>query len=399
LDEKIDENQIKIRKVEEFLNKFKIDDLRNKETSFKQFESDYNAINKLLEKRTETHDTLSHKIDLLKQVPCGPEFSHCKFIKGAYEAQEEIKLLDIVIENIKKSSSESLEQMKSLDGDKLNDQLKKYNTLIDKKSGFSNELEFNKLQLVNKRSNLVLLENDLEKILKSEELFQENKESIEKYHSISKLIIETKTALKELHNTNLSVEKEILELYKNLGSLEQKHNVIETEKQTLDKLQEEYSILDLFLKCMHSNGISYEIIKNSLPIINKEIEKNLSTIVDFNVYFQNEENRLELYIKKPNQVEPLPIEMASVAQKMLAAMAIRLAFIHISSLPKSDVFILDEPGTALDSENMEGFIQLLDIIKAQFKCVFLISHLDALKETADSIITIEQKPSGAFVSV
>ena len=90
--------------------------------------------------------------------------------------------------------------------------------------------------------------------------------------------------------------------------------------------------------------------------------------------------------------------MGSGAEKTIAAMAIRLALLTVSSLPKGDVFILDEPGTALDEENMEGFVRILDLIKAQFKTILLISHLDSLKDCVDSQIVIEKKNGYAFIS-
>jgi DNA repair exonuclease SbcCD ATPase subunit len=65
----------------------------------------------------------------------------------------------------------------------------------------------------------------------------------------------------------------------------------------------------------------------------------------------------------------LQLEMGSGAEKTIASMAIRLALLSVSSLPKGDIFILDEPGTALDEENMEGFVRILDLIKAQFKTI------------------------------
>jgi DNA repair exonuclease SbcCD ATPase subunit len=90
--------------------------------------------------------------------------------------------------------------------------------------------------------------------------------------------------------------------------------------------------------------------------------------------------------------------MASGAEKTMSAMAIRLALLSVSSLPKSDLFILDEPGTALDEENMEGFIRILELIKVYFKNVLLISHLDSLKDCVDMQIVIEKKKSYAKVN-
>ena len=77
---------------------------------------------------------------------------------------------------------------------------------------------------------------------------------------------------------------------------------------------------------------------------------------------------------------------------------VSLIRLNVSTLPKSDIFILDEPGTALDEDNMEGFVRMLDMIKTQFKTVVLISHLDSLKDCVDSQLIIEKKNGYAYVS-
>jgi DNA repair exonuclease SbcCD ATPase subunit len=147
---------------------------------------------------------------------------------------------------------------------------------------------------------------------------------------------------------------------------------------------------------MHSNGIAYNIIKNKLPVINEELSKFLINIVEFNVFFEDDGKRLNIYIQHPEQ-DPRPLEMGSGAEKTISAMAIRLALLSVSNLPKGDIFILDEPGTALDEENMEGFIRMLEMIKTQFKIVLLISHLETLKDCVDMQINIEQKDGYAFI--
>ena len=150
------------------------------------------------------------------------------------------------------------------------------------------------------------------------------------------------------------------------------------------------------MRCTHSNGIAYDIIKKRLSVINSEIAKVLSNIADFEVFFQEDGRKLDVLIKHPKH-DPRPIEMGSGAEKTLAAMGIRLALLSISSLPKGNIFILDEPGTALDAENMEGFIRMLDLIKAYFKTVILISHVDSLKDIVDTEITIDK--IGGFARV
>ena len=53
----------------------------------------------------------------------------------------------------------------------------------------------------------------------------------------------------------------------------------------------EYSAYDLFMTCMHSNGIAFDVIKKALPVINTEIAKVLSNVVEFEVFFENNDNK------------------------------------------------------------------------------------------------------------
>ena len=68
-------------------------------------------------------------------------------------------------------------------------------------------------------------------------------------------------------------------------------------------------------------------------------------------------------------------------------------------MPKSELFILDEPATALDQEHMDGFIKMLEMIKSQFKTVLLISHLDSLKDCVDLTIDIQKQNGYAKVDL
>jgi DNA repair exonuclease SbcCD ATPase subunit len=185
-------------------------------------------------------------------------------------------------------------------------------------------------------------------------------------------------------------------LYKQHGSFEERHNNLISLKNELEDLQQEFSAYDLFMKCMHSNGIAYDVIKKKLPVINQEIAKVLANIVDFEILFEDDGKRLNILIKHPKH-DPRPLEMGSGAEKTLGAMAIRLALLSVSSLPKSDIFILDEPGTALDAENMEGFVRILAVVKTYFKTVLLITHLDSLKDCVDMEVTIEKKNGYALI--
>jgi exonuclease SbcC len=186
-----------------------------------------------------------------------------------------------------------------------------------------------------------------------------------------------------------NLDKQINEMNKFIGSIEQKREIIKLRREELESARKAYRAFELYQKCMHSGGISYEIIKKRLPLINSEIQSILSEIVDFQVILEDDGKKLDISIQHRDS-NTQPIEMASGAEKTLAAMAIRLALIEVSNLPKSDIFILDEPGTSLDEENMEGFIKILNMLRGRFRTVIVISHLEALKEVCDKHIIINK---------
>ena len=182
------------------------------------------------------------------------------------------------------------------------------------------------------------------------------------------------------------------------GSTQQAIAGYEDQKRQLEDKEREFIAHDLFLQCMHPNGIAYNVIRQMLPIINEEIAKVLTSIVDFEVFFVDNGKSLDIMLKHP-KYDARPLSMGSGAEKTLSAMAIRLALISITNLPKSELFILDEPATALDQEHMDGFVKMLEMIKSQFKTVLLISHLDSLKDCADLTIDIQKQNGYARVNL
>tara|TARA_R110002110_G_scaffold111258_12_gene277134 strand:+ start:6800 stop:9892 length:3093 start_codon:yes stop_codon:yes gene_type:complete len=320
-----------------------------------------------------------------------PEFLRgCKCLR---EAEQALASKPTVENDMRESKDERL----SLDPEIVVSNIEKHESLVKKKDSTVNEK--NRVELsIERAKNSISSEKIIKSQLESQkEKYEENKEAIE---NLEKLLKE-KTNLEqndlvEANSTDKDLDNKIRLAIKRVGSLEQRIENLKEQQGELEDLRKEYSAYDLYLKCTHSNGIAYDIIKKKLPIINEEIAKFLVNIVDFGVFFEDDGKRLNIHIQHPHQ-DPRPLEMGSGAEKTIAAMAIRLAILSVSNLPKGDIFILDEPGTALDEENMEGFTRMLNMIKSHFKTVLLISHLETLKDCVDMQISIEQKGGHAFV--
>jgi len=290
------------------------------------------------------------------------------------------------------------EQRLALDPEVTVGNIEKHETLSRKRD--TSIIEKNRVELSMERAknSIASAKADKVRLEAQRREYEQNKDAIE---NLERLLTEKSTlqssSLQEAKRLDNDLDNKLRMSIKKIGSLEQRIENLKEQQEELEDLRREYSAYDLYLKCMHSNGIAYDIIKKKLPIINEEIAKFLVNIVDFGVFFEDDGKRLNIHIQHFHQ-DPRPLEMGSGAEKTIAAMAIRLAMLSVSNLPKGDVFILDEPGTALDEENMEGFTRMLNMIKSHFKTVLLISHLEALKDCVDAQISIEQKGDYAFVN-
>ena len=384
-------------KMDEYLESINIRLLESQLSTIEEIEEEKSTQQTALESILNEIETIEQKSKLLDGIPCGTSYPQCKFIRDANVA---VANLSHVKDRQTQTSEQVLGLQKkilSMRPDHVSKQIDKYNQIIDKKSTTSSEVADILLSMERNQASIERLTYELKDLEDKKRKYEDNKEAIENFEEFTTELDSCNEKLEKIETQYNSCHEQTLELYKDVGSLEQKVESIQEQKQEYINLQEEYSAYDLYMRCMHTSGIAYDIIKRKLPVINQEIAKVLANIVDFEIFFEDSGKKFDIFIKHPKH-EPRPIEMASGAEKTLCAMAIRLALLSVSSLPKSDLFILDEPGTALDEENMEGFIRILELIKVYFKNVLLISHLDSLKDCVDMQIVIEKKLGYARVN-
>ena len=382
-----DRQDLKIRtelfaKVSNFIDGLDIEKLESQKSEIDGLRNSINIVAKEIE-------GVDKKAKLLDGIPCGDSYPTCKFIRDANVAVASRSQLQ-------EELSQANTNLESLDPDTIVSHIDKYKNILKKKTEISTKIAELNLSIERNTNSLEKTSSTLVELNENVVVYDKNKKLIDNLESLLSKSGKLKSKINELSSEKIECEDSLTTLYVEHGSLEQKLRNLENQKQEYHNLHDEYSAFDLYTRCMHSNGIAYDIIKRKLPIINEEVAKTLANIVNFDIYFEDDGKKLNIFIKHPKH-DPRPIEMGSGAEKTIASMAIRLALLSVSNLPKGDLFILDEPGTALDAENMEGFIRILDMIKNFYKTVLLISHMDSLKDNADIIINIDKKEGYAHV--
>jgi DNA repair exonuclease SbcCD ATPase subunit/DNA repair exonuclease SbcCD nuclease subunit len=384
-------------KVEEYLTKINFEALDTQQRVLDELTLQKGSEEDTLATLIQQIEDIERKSKLLDGIPCGTEYPQCKFIRDANVAVANLPHVEEQQHSTTVSVGIIEKKIQSLRPEFVADQIAKYEKITAKRSLVINEIADLNLSLEKNQASIERLGYELKELEDKKNKYEENKEVIENFEEFTTELDACNAKLEKASDTYNICQEQTLEFYKDVGSMEQKVESAQAQKQEYLNLQEEYSAYDLYMRCMHTSGIAYDIIKRKLPVINQEIAKVLANIVDFEIFFEDSGKKFDIFIKHP-RYEPRPIEMASGAEKTLCAMALRLALLGVSSLPKSDLFILDEPGTALDEENMEGFIRILELIKVYFKNVLLISHLDSLKDCVDMQIVIEKKAGYARVN-
>ena len=383
--------------ISQVLESFDIATLQGQRDEIEENRNILENTNKTIEQQEYRLTQNKNKVKLLLEVPCGDEFSSCKFIKDAYKAQGNVTVIEQNLRELREECEFMYENIEDLNPNMVDKKIKKYDEVMSMRDDIYNAINQNELIVDKNESKVATLRLEIEKLESKIEEYEENREAIENLEQLLNEKVEQKNNLKAQQIVLEECDEEIVCLIKERGSLEQRLENLIAQKQEMETLRDNFAAYDLFMRCMHTNGISLDVIKKKLPVINEEISKILANVVDFEVFFESEGNKLDIFIKHP-KYEARPIEMGSGAEKTIAAMAIRLALLSVSSLPKGSIFILDEPATALDAENMEGFIRILDMVKSYYQTVLLISHVDHLKDIADMTIEIDKIDGFACVN-
>ena len=382
----------KLNKISSFKNNHPIENLENDKQKLdnlldkiKKF--DFEKKNLLTKQKADNNE-----IKILDHVPCGDKFLTCKFIKKAHEAKNNKNTLIKGITELEGSILEIRSVVNKLKDQEIDYKIKKYNNVLNSEYRLKIDLERISEKIVSYKDKNLTLKSELDNLLEIlTDLEKTNNDSL------IKEIEKHKTDLNGVQDSIFLLERKSkeknFELFRTKKSIEE----IKSRQKTYNSIVSDWKIYDMFTYAVSKKGIPAVLINSCLPRINKEINNILNGVTNFKIEIQEEEsnNNLNVYIDYGDSKRI--IECASGMEKMIASIAIRVALINVSSLPKSDIFIIDEGFGALDDTNIEACARLLSSLKKYFKSILIISHVDAIKDIVDKNIEISIKGQDSYV--
>ena len=129
-----------------------------------------------------------------------------------------------------------------------------------------------------------------------------------------------------------------------------------------------------------------------------EINNILTQIVDFTVSLQVDGKNINGKLNYDFD-RIWPLENSSGMERFVSSLAIRVALLNASNLPKSNMLIIDEGFGVLDAEHMHSMQTLFNLLKTHFDFILIVSHLDTARDMVDNLIEIRKEDGYSQVSV
>ena len=395
--EKLEKDLVEISsktdRIQEIKSTFPIEDLKVTLAEEKSLDESSVQIKHKLDKEKQTLKIINNQVDVLNQVPCEDKFPDCKFIVEAHKAKKKLKGKEKIIESLSEDLKVTKAQLRKLQAKELDKKLDKYNDIISSFGELSLEKNDITLSLSSAKNDLEKTNDSLVREVKVLDEMKVNLSTDDKAEQIS----EMRSKLRDLKSTQVDMEEKYSRLSEDVGLLQARVSKLSEEKEEYEALIENWRVYELFLQATSKNGLPLEIIRSRIPEINLEIASILQGVTGFTVELESFEgsNDMDIFINYGDSKRI--IECCSGMEKMMSALAIRVALTNVSELSKSNIFMIDEGFGALDSGNVEACSRFLESLKKWFRTIMIISHVDAVKDAVDNVLEIGKDGKDAFI--
>ena len=377
--------------LDEILDKFDEEDLEDGINKLKDSKDKLRDVESAIDKINIKKDSLYERKDHLDTHKYNEECDIC--MENSQTILEQKEKVDDELFNYQELFADNdkvrLQLMLVIDSLKeYEDEWSKYKDAKDKEDKLDRELS----QLINKLSTTETEE------LRLDTQVTQQKQLIDEYYKNEKQIIKNKeireniTSVREkqsgVKDELKRINSDVLKLNGRVSALQNQKETIEDRIDEVKNLEQQSKLFDFYLNALGKDGVSYELIEKSLPMIEGEVNNILAQIVEFGMQLEIDGRNINAYLVYGDQRWSL--EMCSGMERFISGLAIRVALINVCNLPRPNFLVIDEGFGTLDSENLQSLFMLFTYLKTQFDFVMVISHIDSMRDVVDGLIEIKK---------
>ena len=378
-----------------------------KESNIESITGTYNLYREKLQTKNELDTKLHHykitigtKLDKLKKLETHEYDPNCRyctsnaFVQDAIKTKEELELDKKTVAEflIKKGEVDNyIEANKLIEKD-----YKELQETLSAAELVRSTLKLEESKLTTMCMRIENLNKDIALVDGNIELYYKNIETIKFNTDIQQTINLTKRDLEASKLNHTKYGKQLQDIH---GKIQVAQRVVEECNASILHMQEladKQIAYDYYLKAVGRDGIPYVLISKAIPFIQDYVNGILSQVVDFTVEIETDGKNINVFICYDGNKWPL--ELASGMERFMSALAIRIALIKITNLPKPDFIAIDEGLGVLDSSNLNSMHMFFNYLKDVFKFTLVISHIDVVRDMMDTMLTIDRKDDFSYIN-
>lgn len=242
------------------------------------------------------------------------------------------------------------------------------------------------------------LNTHLNTLVGNKETYIKYQAIVEKNKVIEKEIEELRVKAQKVNDLISKKDQEIQDIIVNIRLIEHSVDQYKMDMQYLADLIEKNEIYSHYLHAIGRDGIPYQLISNVLPFLEAQINTTLGQITDFHININTDGKSINVWIDYGDG-NTWPLELSSGMERFISSLAIRIALIMISNLPRPNFIAIDEGLGVLDPSNLNSMHIFFNYLKDSFTFALIISHIDVVRDMVDNIITIDNKNGFSYINV
>ena len=329
------------------------------------------------------------KLSHLAEHEYDPNCNFCMnnvFVKDAKETEKKVEEQMADLEEMHGKLNSLINQ-----ASRLADVDEQWDELVDLKSKYQKAIVIKEKTIAELNGFITqqqLYDNQLEQVKVDIQKYHDNKDTIKRNKQIESLINGLNKTKSEIELEIKSINKDIAGLNGSISSLESFIEGIKQKMNDVKDLEEKNRLYTYYLDAVKRDGIPYELISKAMPVIENEINNILGQVVDFSIVMDIDGKNINAKIVYEDQEWPL--EMCSGMEKFVSGLAIRVALINICNLPRPNFLVIDEGFGTLDANNLSSLFMMMQYLKTQFDFIWMISHLEQMRDIVDGLIEIKK---------
>jgi DNA repair exonuclease SbcCD ATPase subunit len=248
------------------------------------------------------------------------------------------------------------------------------------------ELKIND-ELNNKKNNIIKEINILDNKIKDINNIIKYKDDIIVNNNINKEIQEIKLFNEEIYKNNIKcnnilIDKKCL-LHTTIKDLE----IYKNNKKLYIQIQKDLDKYKIIENIISNDGIVLYILKKNIPIIEKIINNIIVGYTNKTVKIAIEKENINIDFYQDKKI----LNCTGGKEQFIIELAFKIAISYIAVLPKANILFIDEGISVLDKSSIDNFNTIVDFLKEHYNNIYLITHIDKVKDLFDKEIIITKR--------